>query len=383
MKRIPITPEIKAQLQAALGPDVDVTDDYAVFESISLNNLPLPGKRGQLFERAVTSPTTLLAMVNHINAEGGSLPLMIDHNMAGAPKGRIFHAGLNLDDNAVELRTLFYIDPTEPEIAAKVDNGTYDEVSVQFLAEKILCSECEFDYRGSDASWSHLLELTCDNDHHIGENGVHVRLLGLDQFVELSLVARGAADKPKIIGKSASKLAPATTQRLAAQGFENSDALICRASLGEDTVTVDVNKLITDLSDARGNVIARDNQITTLTASVETANAQITTLTAERDTALTAQATAETALSDANANSGAADRDAAITYLSSILSKVRVAAGKTEGDLPKDVAGLTAAIDTETSQLTAILPVGGVTVKAGDAPKDDVARDFSAFKTSK
>lgn len=383
MKRLAITPQIKAWLEAALGPDVDVTDDFAVFESISLNTLPLPGKRGQLFEGAVTSPTTLLAMVNHINADGGSLPLMVDHNMGGAPKGRIFHAGLNYSDNAVELRTLFYIDPEFTDIAGLVDRGTYDEVSVQFLAEKILCSECEFDYRGSDASWSNLLELTCDNDHHIGENGVHTRLVGLEQFVELSLVARGAADNPKIVGKSASKLAPATTERLFAQGFTNLDRLICQASLGEDTVSVDVNKLITDLSDARGTVIARDLQITNLTARAETAEGSVTSLTAERDQAIAAKTTAETALSDAQAKDGTADRDAAITYLSDVLKKVRTAAGKAEGEVPTDVAGLTAAIDTETSKLTAILPVGGVTVASGDAPKTEVARDFSAFKTSK
>lgn len=378
MKQIQLTATIKEKLQAALGPDVEITDNYAVFESISLNTNPLPGKRGSLFQGAVVPASTLLAMVNHINS-GHSLPLMIDHRMDGSPKGRIFQAGLHMAEDAVELRTLFYIDPTETSLIAKVNNGTYDEVSVQFLAEKILCSECAYDYRGADANWLNILEATCGEGHKVGEDGVHVRMIGLEEFVEISLVARGAADNPKIVGKSASKLAPATQERLAAQGFKNLDALICRASLGEDDV--DTNALITQLSDAKAakqvaeaqvttltaTVAERDGTITALQADVAARDEQITTLTSERDEAVAASATA--------------DRDAAVAYLSRVLENVRVAAGREKGDLPETVAELTAAIDAETSQLTAILPVGGVAAAAGATEEGkEPKRSFAAFK---
>lgn len=382
MKRLQLTPQIRAWLEAALGPDVEITDDYAVFESISLNNLPLPGKRGTIHSGAVIVPTTLRAMVDHINGDNGSLPLMIDHNLEGAPKGRVFHAGLNLMDEGVELRTLFYIDPTEPALAAKVDNGTYDEVSVQFLAAQLLCSECGFDYRGETATWENLLSLTCDQGHEIGVDGVHVREVGLESFFELSLVARGAAKNPKIIGRSASKLAPELTQRLAAQGFEKLDGLICQASSGEDTVSnVDVNQLITDLSDARADNKVQGASITALTGERDTALASVTALTGERDAALAAQATAEAALTAATAADGTADRDAAIAYLGDVLTNVRTASGKEVGDLPKTVAELTAAIDEETSKLTAILPVNGVSQPAGGTEGEDAVQPaYSAFK---
>lgn len=379
MKQIPMTPQIKGWLQAALGPDVEV-DNYPVFESISLNDRPLPGKRGTIFEHAVVPPTTMLAMVNYINGDGGSLPLMIDHNMDGAPKGRIFHAGLNYDETTVEFRTLFYIDPTETDLIAKVNNGTYDEVSVQFLSAKILCSECGWDYRGEDASWENLLSLTCANDHHIGDDGVHTRLVGLESFVEISLVARGAADKPKIVGQSASKLSPATVERLAAQGFEDLDALIVRASLGEDHV--DTNKLITDLSDAKASVMTLTASVDTLTAARNVAVAEVATLTstvAERDASIvTLTAERDTALEASRAD----EADAAITYLKSVLKGVRVAAGKAveDADLPGSVAELTTAIDAETSQLTAILPVEGVGQAAGAADEVKETRSFAAFK---
>lgn len=380
MKQIPMTPQIEAWLKTALGPDVENIETYAVFESISLNTQPLPGKRGTIFEGSVVPPTTLLAMVNYINGDGGSLPLMIDHNMDGAPKGRIFHAGLTPSDEGVEFRTLFYIDPTETALIAKVNNGTYDEVSVQFLAEKILCSECGWDYRGSDASWSNLLELTCDNNHHIGEDGVHTRLVGLESFVEISLVARGAAEKPKIVGKSASKLATATVERLAAQGFKDLDALIVRASLGENDVNIDVNKLVADLSDVKAELKTSTASIATLTARAEKAETDLAaaqTQLGERDSTI---ADLNTQLDAAKGATRADEADAAITYLKDVLTGVRTASGKEVGDLPETVADLTAAIDAETSKLTAILPVNGVSQPAGSDDDRAEKRDFSAFR---
>lgn len=378
MKQIQLIAKIREQLQAALGPDVEVTDDYAVFESISLNTNPLPGKRGSLFEKAVVPAATLLAMVNHINS-GNSLPLMIDHRMDGAPKGRIFHAGLHMSEDAVELRTLFYVDPTEQALIAKINNGTYDEVSVSFLAQKILCSECGFDYRGEEANWENLLSATCNEGHKIGEDGTHARLTGLEEFVEISLVARGAADNPKIVGPSASKLAPETRERLAAQGFKDFDALICRASTGDNAV--DFNVLITELSDVKAELKTATASVATLTARAETAETALAAAEEAKAQAEAAKLAAEEAL---EAASGKDEAEAAVAYLSRVLEGVRVAAGKDKGSIPETVAELTAAIDEETSELTAILPVNGVSQAAGEGTegKDEAKADFSAFKIS-
>lgn len=384
MKQLPLTPKLKAMIQSAVGDEVDVSN-FAVFESISLNDKPLPGKRGTLFEKAVVSGATLRLMVESIN-EGNTLPLMQDHNTRGEPFGRVFHAGLNYsEDGTTELRTLFYVDPTEEQLIAKLNNGTYDEVSVSFLAEHILCSECGWDYRGEDATWENLLDLTCANGHKLGEDGIHARLVGLEQFTELSLVARGAADNPKIVGKSQSKLAPETEQRLAAQGFKEFDRLVCQASLGEDKVAdVDFNKLIADLSDARGELKVRDKTIEGLNGQITTLTASVETITGERDAAVTAKDEAETKLADAAKENKADEASAAVAYLGKVLKNVRIAAGKEEGDVPETVAELTAAIDEETSKLTAILPVNGVSRGApnDDEDKDAAPRDYSAFRVN-
>lgn len=69
MKRLQLTPELIAKIKTAVGEDVDPSG-FAVFESISLNTLPLPGKQGTLFENATTSTLTLKQMADYINANG-------------------------------------------------------------------------------------------------------------------------------------------------------------------------------------------------------------------------------------------------------------------------------------------------------------------------
>jgi hypothetical protein len=386
MKRLQMTPALSAMIKAAVGNDVD-TEKLAVFESISLNNKPLPGKRGTIFAGAVPAAQTLAEMVDHINGPGGSLPLMTDHIMYGAPNGRVFHAGLNYgDDSSLEMRTLFYLLDNDPDVA-KLDQGIYDEVSVQFLPKQFTCSACAFDFIGGTPQ--NLNTLTCDNDHTIGKDGVHANLIGLDQFVEVSLVARGAADKPKIVGRSESKLAPETVLRLAAKGFEP-DALVVRASIKE-VETMDTTKLVTDLTAATSQVAVLSHEKTTLTT-------QLTAVTGERDTARTELATANQTIATLTQERDAAlqrpeasvltERDEAVAILQDQLNGVLVALGrdKLEGDaLPKTPAELKTKLSELTADLTAILPApGGAsrgTGASGDAgPRPLVAAAYSLRK---
>jgi hypothetical protein len=351
MKQIPLTPELIAMIKAAVGDDVDV-EGFAVFESISLNTLPLPGKQGAIFEKARVSMLTLKQMADHINA-GNHLPLMRDHNMAGEPAGRVFKAALHMTPAGdTELRTLFYLDPTETTTIAKLNAGSLDEVSVQFLASQILCSECDFDYRGEEATWSNFRDRTCTNGHAIGTDGVHVRLVGLSVFTELSLVSRGAANNPKIVGKSQSKLA-APLQALAAKGFEV-DQLYLAASKGE--VEVDLTVVL--------------SQLTEQTTAAATARTELSAMTVERDGLQTELAARDERIAELEA-AAAANTDAeaaeaarteladARTFLADVYVKLAVAAGETDVTAPETIADLKAGIETHQSALSALLPIGG------------------------
>lgn len=382
MKQLDLTPKLEAQIKAAVGEDVDLTG-VAVFEAIAINSRPLPGKRGTLFEAAVVTPLTLKQMADSIN-NGNHLPLISDHELMGTPKGRVFAADVFFaEDGSMELRTLFYLDKTEADLITKLNSGSLDEVSVSFLSSQMLCSECGFDYFGSDSTAENIYTRTCANDHTVGNDGVHVSLVGLNQFIELSLVSRGAADKPKIVGKSASKLNPSGL-RLAARGFEV-DSLICQASRGEEVVSFDPTTLVTQLSESQVRVgvltsekTALEGQVTSLISERDAANAQVATLTAE-------VADLQTQLTDAQAQpSNQADYAAALSYLQDVYKNVLTASGaEVPADLPATVAELTAVINEKTSNLTAILPVGGVSQAAGsDADKGKTLR-ASAFTNRK
>lgn len=383
MKRLELTPELLQLIKDRVGPDVDL-EGIAVFESISLNNKPLPGKKGSFWEDAVATPLTLRQISDYIQA-GNHIPLMMDHSMAGVPKGRVFEAGVDYSgDGQFEVRTLFYLDKTQTELATSIDSGVYDEVSVTFLPTSYLCSECGWDYLGEDATFENFFSRTCANEHTIGTDGVHVNMVGLASLVELSLVARGAADKPKIVGRSASKLAPTSgpALRLAARGFEI-EGLVCQASRGE--YQVDTSKLVADFAALTGeNAVlkaAADTHAATLTAANTARDAaleQVTALTTERDEL-------QTQLTAAKDTAGVSEGEtAAVTWLTASLTKLLTAAGKAVENLPTDVAALTAAIDAETKGLTSLIPPGG----ASEAGTDDHNREapkanLSAFKTRK
>lgn len=355
MKQINITPEILNRIKSAVGDDVDPTG-FAVFESIALNTLPLPGKGGTIFERAIVSELTLAQMAESING-GNSLPVIWSHDNDDIPKGKVFYAETTLGESGEsELRTLFYIDPTEEKIISKLNAASIDEVSVSFLASQILCSECGFDYRGEHSSDINLILRECDDGHKIGEKGVHARLTGLSVFTELSLVSRGAAKDPKIVGKSKSKLA-APLQQLAAKGMQV-DKLYLAASRGESKV--DIEKLVTQLSDSKAEAItlkaakdASDLEVTTLKASNTELSEQVANLTAELETAK-----AESKATELEA--ATAELSEAKTILGNIFTKLATANGETEISVPESITELKAGIESRQSKLTAILPVGGV-----------------------
>ena len=367
MKQLQMTPELADMIHKSVGEDVD-TSKLAVFETIALNTKPLPGKRGTIFEHAVVTPLTLSQMVDYVNTPGKSLPLISDHDLTGSPKGRFFHAGLHYDDadvmNTLEMRALFYLDETEADTIAKLNAGSLDEVSVAFLSSAFLCSECGWDYFEFGDS-DHIHSSTCANGHQIGKDGVHADMVGLNQFIELSLVARGAADNPKIVGKSQSKLAPESAYRLAAKGFDT-DALILRASLGkEEEFQMDTAKLMQDYVTSASQVATlslEKGQLTTvnteLTTKLTAAEADVVRLTGELSTAQTALEAAKAAPDTA----AIAERDEAVTLLKEQVNALLVATGKPklEGDaMPSKVAELKAKITELTDGLTAILPTGG------------------------
>lgn len=352
-KRLEITDEIKARIYAAAGSEIDVSK-VVVFECIAANSHPLD-KRGSIYHKGVISPE-LLAEMAGIPAKGG-VPL---HNMhlqgMEHPIGKTFFAQAMSDERGgTELRSQFYLPITEVDLISKLDTGVIDEVSVGVRSKEILCSACGFNYATADIMA--IYNQTCENDHTIGKDGVHVQLKGLDRWLELSLVSLGAGDKPKIVGRTKALLGADNYNQLAASG-QVPDATTLFATVKDQTMTnvLDTTKLVADFADATGKLAVAN---VTLTA----AQAQVTDLTARltASEARVAELTAAQTEPVAKLAKLTGEADATILFLTEQLKAQNVVLGKEvkDEDLPKDLPGLVAALKATSESVHKLIPING------------------------
>tara|TARA_Y100001001_G_scaffold138359_1_gene140496 strand:+ start:14530 stop:15708 length:1179 start_codon:yes stop_codon:yes gene_type:complete len=372
MKEVNKTPFVSALLQAAVGEGVD-TSELRVFEVTATSTIALRGKKNTVFDRAKISPNTIAQLARAVNNE--PIPLMMDHDMRGTPYGKFFYAeSIPTDLGETELRGYLYVDPSETKIITKLNSSSIDEVSIQFLSEKILCSECGFDYKQAMAedNYMPLILLECEEGHKIGVNGVHTNIVGLEDVVELSLVSRGAAKNSKIIAPSDAKLGK-EAQRLAAAGVEL-DNIYCTASMGDQgEEEVDFKELSAKLSSLTDDKIelstklnAATSENTRLEGVVTERDETITALTAERDD-LKTQLEAASEEGDLDADQTAA--------LNGLIGKQYVALkaldGDTDAKVLDEVALMVDYITGNETRLSALIPAGGASQGAGSGETEE------------
>jgi hypothetical protein len=218
-KQLVVTDAMLEQIKRVADVDLSA-DDIVVFEAVALNTAPL-NKRGSIFDQARASRALLEEMADALNTGKQSVPLHTLH-MQGSelPVGKLFQAYLyDTPEGETELRAQFYIPKSESALIEKLNLAVLDEVSVGLKSRQLLCSKCGFDYFGPESDFMYLLMQTCENDHTIGVDGTHTKLVGLDAWMELSLVSRGAAEKPKILSRAKSLLPQGTQDKIAASGF--------------------------------------------------------------------------------------------------------------------------------------------------------------------
>lgn len=363
MKQVEKTPDIVAKLQKAVGDGVD-TSNHAVFEAIALNSLPIR-KKHPLYNGAVHSTPFLQEMALALNAE--SLPIYLMHDSeAPTPFGRAFFA--EVSDG--ELRTLFFVDKAaHPDVVGKLDNGTVDQVSVSVLPKAAVCSECGFDFLGPESDlFDNILSGTDPKGHVMGETA-HVIPQGLDTWNELSLVGRGGARNARIVNRDDQKLAGSPTiKRLAASGVGVDIATLVATA---ESSSMDLTKLVAELSDAKAAKIVVDGKVTELTAQLTAAQTQVTDLTAKLATAEKKEGFV-----------AQADLDAAVVALRDVAKKVLVASGKIDAETKDfDVATCVATIDETSKTIAAKLVAGGKSEDGAGASAEKLAAvTSSAFR---
>ena len=357
-KAIDATAEILAQIERVTGTAV-TAEDIVVFEAAVMNTRPL-NKMGSIFHEGRASEDMLRQMAAALNSGEESVPLHTLHSQGyELPIGKVFEGEVTkAADGEAELHAMFYVPKSEASMVEKINLGIIDEVSVGVKAKALLCSKCGFDYFGADATWENLYSQTCENDHTVGVDNTHVKLIGLDKWMELSLVSRGAASKPKILGRTKQIMSKETYDRIAADGLPPEAMMLFTASDEKKETPMDPE--VKAQLDAFGTQLT---QLTTLVAALAPKEP-----TAEELAALAA-AEAEAAAEALKLS----EQEAALkTELET--AKARIVELEAGVQTPKD--GVT--LDTSG------IPVGGVAASAIEDAKKVAARPaISAFKTPK
>lgn len=366
-KQLTITPKIAAAIARSTDSSVDV-ETVAVFETSALNTLPI-NQRGGLFDQARTSETTLRQMADYLNTDQQFAPLHSMHDQGSTlPIGRVFSGEVVAGDNGVqELRALFYVPKnTGSDIIAKLDTSVIDEVSVGLKTSHINCSECGFDYIGTDATFENIWSRTCNNGHEIGVEGVHTILNGLDKFLELSLVSRGAAQKTKIMSRTKSLLGEDGYKKLAASGHQpEATILFASQTTPKKEPEMDIAKLVDDLTTAKASVQVKDGELIVVKASVDTLTASNVALTA-KVTELTAKVDASKVPAlEASLTKAEADLAVALSFIRTEADRLAVASGAQKDAADATVEVLKASIETARTKLGSALPVGGSSAGTG------------------
>lgn len=288
MKRIPITDAIKAAITSSVGEEINF-DTIAVFEAIAVTGRPI-SKKWSIFDGAVVTRNTMEQAAAKLNT-GEFVPLHTLHEQGyELPVGRLFQGTVGVDAQGINnLHTLFYTDDTE--LAAKLDNGIIEEVSVGLMSERMLCSGCNFDY-ADPANEENLWTRVCDNGHVLGMGGYHLLLDGVKKFMELSLVSKGASTGAKILGAK-KRLLASQFDSLAASGNNlEHKTLFASPTLGEEidmkqieelqaglkALTEKVEAQAKTIDEQAGTIKAQAEQLETLTKLSETVTAHGETL---------------------------------------------------------------------------------------------------------
>lgn len=374
MKQIQKTPDITTRLRQAIGGDVDV-EGLAVFEAIALNTLPLR-KNHPLYRGSRADRSLLLEMAAALGVE--TRPMQIQHDKEPLPVGRVFHGEVVDRGSESELRVLFFVDPTETATIAKINAGSVDQVSVSVLPKHIYNSVSGFDYLGAEADGENVWTGTDNDGNTIGQNGVYGRMVGLDQWMELSLVGMGGAQNARIVSREQSHFG-SSYQKLAASGLDPNFFVLVAST---ETEKMDLTALVASLTDTKVELAQSTAAVATLEAAATASAARIAELEASLANAAKPDAdlTAQVATLTASNETATADLTAATAALKAVATKVLAASGKPDAQIPETVAELNTLINETTEALAAALVAGGKSKDAVDDVTIAPVANLGAFR---
>lgn len=393
-KQVPQTEKVKALVAAAYGdPAVDLSK-LAIFEAVVLNTKPLR-RKGGLFDSATIDASAFNQMKDIVDG-GRHIPLIIQHTLLSGdplPVGKVFASEIIIgDDMTPELRAMFYLPTSEDKLVARINAGAVAEVSAGMRFGKLECSSCGWDYNSPDATSENIFECVCANGHVIGKDGVHLKLSQLQDWMELSVVDRGAVNGAKILPRPSQSMAKTDPTKLAARGFDDR-VLTLFASVSDTSQTskpapkepnMDVNQALIDANVKLALTERERDDHKGKTTALEAKLAEGTTLLAARDATIADLTAKLDAASKTDAAKLKVDLDAAMSVLDEYATAALLATGKPATALPETVSERVELIKSARASLSLAIPVGGASAPAGanEAEKpQDLMASFTAFRT--
>ena len=394
MKRIELTERIKSFITASVGDTIDY-EKIAAFEATAVTSLPL-NKRGSVFDRGQITAETFIEAANLINT-GTFVPLHTLHEQGyEIPVGRLFYGEhVKSNQGTDELRVLFFVDGTSPDLISRLDTGVIEEVSVGMQFKRLLCSTCNIDLMEDNESiWSQ----TCKNGHVMGMGSNHVKPDGVANFREMSLVSKGASNGAKVLG--------AQKRLLASAYYKDGSALAASLKDPEFMLFGSPTKLAEEdpmlIAELQAKLAKAEGDLT-LTATAKTeAEGKVAVLEAAKTEAEGKVAVLEAKLAaEAENNSGIAASlitwEAACTASEAAKTEAEgkvatLEAAKTEAEAKllaaeTEVATLKAAQTATLTQRPFKLPMGGVanlnTTTTDSEKPNTVTTGSNAFRTPK
>jgi hypothetical protein len=384
VRALEITGHIQDKLLRNLDGELPDLSAIKVYEATAVSTAPL-SKRGTLWDKATISASTLFEMAAYLN-NGGDVPLHTSHQQGAGemPVGRVFYAEVNeLLGGESELRVLLYLQATS-ELTASIEDGILNNLSVGLTTKSMLCSECGWDYLGAEADVMNFYDRVCGNGHQLDANGTHIRAIGLDSWLELSLVSKGASKDAKIVSRTKARLSNDQTQRLAASGIPVESLLLIATNKDSD---MDAKEFLASLEASSTKLAIAGVELSTAQASVASLTesntaqaAQIATLEAAA-AANVDVATVQASLDVSEARVTEMDAAALIslTFLQEQVVKVLVASGVESPVAPDTAEACIEAFEAAKLSIVSTFPVGGVALSSETVDGASKVNNFAAY----
>lgn len=254
-KRVDIDERLRQHIETKCGADVDTTK-FVAYQARIISTEPI--SQNTIYDGATTSAATITELEQMANDPLRNTCIQTMHDNTILPVGRLIVAKAvdEFDTGARALYGTFIVSTEHEDIISKLDAGIIDEVSIGFSGKKLVCSECDKDFKEADEmmQWMAAMAGVCPHcEAKFGKNGAHLNIIGVDKLYEVSLVGKGAARNPKILDKS-KQLALAANQKQIKASLSEIGAQVLNLSVtgkltDEKENTMDLSEVMTKLTE--------------------------------------------------------------------------------------------------------------------------------------